>query len=71
VLKWSREHRYPSKVVLIATLAILVPIPRALLLTPLFSKLTYPREPMTIELPLIPLIFVGFLAARFAQTVLL
>lgn len=71
VLKWSREHRYPSKVALIATLAILVPIPRALLLTPLFSKLTHPSGPKTIELPLIPLIFVGFLAARFAQTVLL
>lgn len=71
VLKWSREHRYPSKAALIATLAILVPIPRALLLTPLFSKLTYPSGPQTIELPLIPLIFVGFLAARFAQTVLL
>jgi len=71
VSKWAKEHKYPSKVVLIATLAVLVPIPRTLLLTPLFSKLTYQREPPIIELPLIPLIFVGFVTARFAQAILL
>jgi len=70
VLKWSRERGYPCKVILISTLAILVLIPRALLLTPIFSKLTYPSGPQTIELPLIPLIFVGFIAARFSQTIL-
>jgi len=71
VLKWPRGRKYTNKGVLIATLAILVTIPRALLLTPLFSKLTCPREPPTIELPLIPLIFIGFVAARFAQAILL
>lgn len=71
VSKWSKEHKYPSKAVLIATLAVLVSIPRALLLTPIFSKLSYKCEPPTIELPLIPLIFVGFVAARFAQAILL
>lgn len=75
LLKWLKEHNFPSRVPLAATLAaaltIPVLIPRSLLLTPFLSKLAHEVNTQKIELPLVPLMFIGFVAARFGHIMLM
>jgi hypothetical protein len=72
VSKWFKGHKlHRGGVPLAAALAIPILIPRSLLLTPFLSKIAHRGDPPNVELPLIPLLFLGFLAARFAHVILM
>jgi len=69
--RWFVERKLPSASAYIIALAVLILVPRVMILAPLFMKSLIKRTQPIANLPFIPIMFAGFLAAHYANAILL